>query len=81
MVFHHNHVKACSTPFNEGEIFCLVKESGEVEFLPEVVELDEVIWGFRWKMKTLTFFDVQLIRGKMLDFLCGLGTLSLTKAF
>ena len=40
MVVHHNNVKACSIPFEEGEIFCPVKESGEAEFLPGVVGLD-----------------------------------------
>ena len=40
MVVHNNHVKACSIPFDEGETFCPVKESGEAEFLPGVVELD-----------------------------------------
>ena len=40
MVVYHKHVKACSISFNEGETFCPVKESGEVEFLPVVVGLD-----------------------------------------
>ena len=40
LVVHNNHVKACSIPFDEGETFCPVKESGEAEFLPGVVELD-----------------------------------------
>ena len=34
MVVHHNNVKACSVPFDKGETFCPVKESGEVEFFP-----------------------------------------------
>ena len=34
MVVHHNNVKACSVPFDKGETFCPVKESGEVEFVP-----------------------------------------------
>ena len=40
MVVHHNHVKACSIPFDEGETFCPVKESEEVEFLLGIIGSD-----------------------------------------
>ena len=57
MVVHHNNVKACSVPFDKGETFCPVKESGEVEFLPGGIGSDRENVGVQMENEDLQPFQ------------------------
>ena len=57
MVVHHNNVKACSVPFDKGETFCPVKESGEVEFLPGGIGSDGENVGVQMENEDLQPFQ------------------------